>query len=135
MRYNRNLVANRTCINNVLYTNEDAPEPVLIHVPPIIRLNGPIGKMYFNIEITYMLEVECYYDLFVHPQKVPLSTKKQTTAAMHKDFRADLYVINNPNKNFHGDDPKGLIHGRGIHVFKGADGKFHGMNNLSTSSY
>lgn len=109
----------------MLYTNEDAPEPALIHVPPVIRPNGAIGTMCFNIEITYMLEAECYYDLCVYPQKVPLSTKEQTTAATHKDFRVDLYLLNNPNKHFHGYDRKGLIHGRGIHVFKGADGKFH----------
>ncbi|CAE1233600.1 unnamed protein product [Acanthosepion pharaonis] len=56
------VVANRTAINKVLYTNEDAPEPVLIHVPPIIRPNGAIGTLYFNFEITYVLEVECWYD-------------------------------------------------------------------------
>lgn len=36
-------VANTTVINDVQCTNEDAPEPVLIHVPPIIRPDGAIG--------------------------------------------------------------------------------------------
>lgn len=33
-------VSNRTLINKVLYTNEDTPEMVLIHVPPILRPNS-----------------------------------------------------------------------------------------------
>lgn len=39
-------VANKTLINKVLYTNEDAPPMVLIHVPPVLRPNGNTGTLY-----------------------------------------------------------------------------------------
>lgn len=113
------VVANRTAINKVLYTNEDAPEPVLIHVPPIIRPNGAIGTLYVNFEITYVLEVECWYDSIVHPQKVPLTTKAQAEAGTHADFDYDKNLIDVPNRHFHGHNPKGLAHGRTVHVYKG----------------
>lgn len=62
-------VANRTLINKVLYTNEDTPPLVLIHVPPVLRPNGT-GVLYFQFETTYFLEVECYYESLSHPQKI-----------------------------------------------------------------
>lgn len=43
-------------VSKVLYTNEDAPEMVLIHVLPILRPQSSTGKLYFNFEITYMIE-------------------------------------------------------------------------------
>lgn len=118
-------MANRPFINNVLDTNEDAPEPVLIHVPPIIRQNGAIGTMYFNIEVTYMLEIECYHDSLSHPQKVSLSTRNQIEAVTHKGFNYNKYLFNAPNKHFHGHKPKGMVYGRGIHMFQGTDRKTH----------
>lgn len=116
-------VANRTVINNVLYTNEDAPKLVLIHVLPIIRPNGAIGTMYFNMDITYMLELECYYDSISHPQKVPLTSAKRVEAATHKDFNYNYYLMSNPNRHFQEHEPKGLLHGRGIHLYLDKDKK------------
>lgn len=63
-------VANRTLINKVLYTNEDAPPMVLIHVPPVLRPNRTTEVLYFQFETTYFLEVECYYESLSHPQKI-----------------------------------------------------------------
>lgn len=114
-------VANRTVINKILYTNEDAPEPILIHVPPIIRPNGAIGTLYFNFELTYMLEVECHYDSITHPQKVPLASRAQAEEATHQGFNYDKYLINMLNKHFHGQHPKGMAHGRTVHVYKGSN--------------
>lgn len=113
------VVANRTAINKVLYTNEDAPEPVLIHIPPIIRPNRAIGTLYFNFEITYVLEVEYRYDPIGHPQKVPLTTKAQVEAGTQVDFDYDKNLINVPNRHFHRHNPKGLAHERTVHVYKG----------------
>lgn len=50
-------VANRTAINKILYTSEDAPEMVLIYVPLILRQNSQSGTLYFTFEMTYMLEL------------------------------------------------------------------------------
>lgn len=50
------VVANRTDINKILYTSEDAPDMVLINVPPILRPNSQSGTLYFTFELTYMIE-------------------------------------------------------------------------------
>lgn len=55
-------VANRTLINKILYMNEDAQPMIYIHVPPVLRPNNTTGTLYFQFEITYFLEVECYYE-------------------------------------------------------------------------
>lgn len=51
-------VANRTVINKILYTSEDASGMVLIDVPPILRPNSQSGTLYFTFELTYMLEID-----------------------------------------------------------------------------
>lgn len=45
-------VANRISINKILYTNEDAPPMIFIHVSPVLRPNNTMGTLYFQFEIT-----------------------------------------------------------------------------------
>lgn len=65
-RYHKDLgsltIINRPIIDKELYKNEDAPELVLLHVPPALKPSVE-GTRYFTFEITYMLEVECYYNM------------------------------------------------------------------------
>lgn len=75
-------VANRTAINKILYTSEDAPEMVLIHVPPTLRSNNQSGTLYFTFKQTYMLELECFYESLQHLQKVSVTNKACSVAAV-----------------------------------------------------
>lgn len=68
-----------------------------------------------------MLEVECHYDSITHPQKVPLASRAQAEEATHQGFNYDKYLINMLNKHFHGQHPKGMAHGRTVHVYKGSN--------------
>lgn len=65
--------------------------------------------MYFNTEITYMLEIECYYNSLSHPQKVLLSTRTQIEASTNKGFNNDKCLLNAPNKHFHGHKTKEMV--------------------------
>lgn len=87
------VVSNRTIINNVLYTNEDAPEPVLPHIPPIICPNGEVGTMYFSLDITcqkqsvstthYHTHKRCHYlqETRLRQQHTPASAMTNTYLA------------------------------------------------------
>lgn len=111
-------VANRTLINKVLYTNEDAPEMVLIHVPPVLRPNSTSGILYFTFEMTYMMEIECYYDNVTHPQKVPIDDHTCATAATSDGYNYELINIVAPNRHFHGQEVKGMIHNHSTYIWK-----------------
>lgn len=121
-------VANRTLINKVLYTNEDAPPMVLIHVPPVLRPNGNTGTLYFQFETTYFLEVECYYEALDHPQKVPLGYHKCALEATFDSFDYENYVIVPPNCHFHGQIPKGMQHNRGTHTIQKTKENLEGVS-------
>lgn len=110
-------VNNRTVINKVLYTNEDAPEMVLINVPPILRPNSTGGILYFTFQITYMIEVECFYESFHHPQKVALTDHRCSLAATSENFEYERFTIVPPNRHFHGQSAKGMIHNHSTHVW------------------
>lgn len=111
-------VSNRTLINKVLYTNEDAPEMILIHVPPILRPNATSGILFFSFELTYMLEVECFYESLVHPQKVPLTDHTCALMATSADFNYELECIVPPNRHFHGQSAKGMTHNHSTHIWE-----------------
>lgn len=111
-------VCNRTLINKVLYTNEDAPEMILIHVPPILRPNATSGILYFTFELTYMLEIECFYESIMHPQKVPISDHDAAIAATSVGFNYELECIVPPNRHFHGQSAKGMVHNHGTHIWQ-----------------
>lgn len=121
------MVANRTLINKVLYTNEDAPEMILIHVPPILRPNSTTGVLYFNFELTYMLEIECFYESLVHPQKVPLQDHDAAIAATSANFNYEMECIVPPNRHFHGQSAKGMLHNHSTHIWE-TDDKVLGLS-------
>lgn len=79
-------VSNITLINKILYTNEDAPPMIFIYVPPVLRPNNTTGTLYFRLEVTYFLEVECYYESLSHPQKVPMTYHKCALDATYENF-------------------------------------------------
>lgn len=110
-------VANRTMINKVLYTDEDAPEMVLIHVPPVLRPNSSSRILYFTFEMTYMVEVECYYDSMSHPQKVPIDDHTCGLSATSADYNYELNNIAAPNRHFHGQVAKGMVHNHSTHIW------------------
>lgn len=95
---------------------------VLINVPPILRLNSQTGTLYSTFELTYMIEIECYYESLQHPQKVPVTNKACTVAAVGKDIHYDQTLIVPPNRHFHGQVPKGLVHGR-TNIFADVDSR------------
>lgn len=56
------VTANRTLINEVLYTSEDPPEMVLISVPVAVRPNGTAAQQYFSFGITYSITLEAFFE-------------------------------------------------------------------------
>lgn len=109
-------VSNRTVINKVLYTNEDAPEMLLINVPPILRQSSQAGILYFVFELTYMVEIECFYDSLSHPQKVPMNDHTCTSESASGNYNYELNNIVQPNRHFHRQQAKGMIHNHSTHV-------------------
>lgn len=123
-------VANRSAIKKILYTSEDSPEMVLIHVPPILRPNRQSGTFYFTFELTYMLEVECFHESLQHPQKVPVTNKVVTEAAMEPDIHYDQSLIVPLSRHIHGRIRNVLVHGRTNKVFTSvADKKSVGVKS------
>lgn len=120
-------VSNRTVINKVLYTNEEAPEMVLINVPPILRPNATGGILYFTFEMTYMLEIECYYEAFHHPQKVPMTDHTCALAATSANFDFEKQTIVPPNRHLHGQSAKGMMHNHSTHVWENS-GQLQGLS-------
>lgn len=116
----------RTLINKVLYTNEDAPEMILIHVPPVLRPNATSGILYSTFELTYMLEIKSFYESLVHPQKVPTTDHSCALAAMSSGFNYELECIVPPNRHFHGQSAKGMIHNHSTHIWE-KDNKMLGL--------
>lgn len=94
---------------------------VLINVPPILRPNSQSGMLYFTFEMTYMIEIECFYESLQHPQKVPVMNKYCTVAAVGQDIHYNQSLIVPPNHHFHGQVSKGLVHGRTNKVFADVD--------------
>lgn len=123
-------MANRTAINKILYTSEDSPEMVLIHVPPILRPNSQSGTLYFTFALSYMLAVECFHESLQHPQKVPVTNKVYTEAAVGPDIHYVQSLIVLSIRHFHGQIPKVLVHGRTDMVFTNvADKKSVGVKS------
>lgn len=120
-------MSDRTVINKVLYTNEDSPEMVLIHVPPILHPNSTAGILYFNFEITYMLEIEIVCDALIHPQQVPVTTHKQALSETSEDFSYEYHTIVPPNRHLHGQSAKGMLHNHGTHIWD-HNGQVFGMH-------
>lgn len=89
---------------------------VLIHVPPVLRLNGTTGVLYFQFETTYFLEVECYYESIYHPQKIPMTYHKSALDATGDSSGYENYLMVPPNRHLHGQMPKGMQHNHSTHV-------------------
>lgn len=61
-----------------------------------------------------MLEVECFHKSLQHPQKVPVTNKVCLEAAVGPGIHYDQSLIVPPSRHFHGQIPKGLVHGRTV---------------------
>lgn len=123
-------VSNRTVVNKVLYTNEDAPEMVLIHVPLILRPNSYTGTLSFNFELTYMVKIECCDECLIHPQKVPLTNHVCAIAAMSENFNYQLGCIVPPNRHLHDQTAKGMPHNHSTHIFNHQEGNMLGYGQF-----
>lgn len=71
--------------------------------------------------MTYMIEIECFYESLQHPQKVLVTNKTCTVASVGPDIHYNQSSIVPPNFHFHGQVPKGLVHGRTNKIFAGVD--------------
>lgn len=114
------VTANRTLINKVLYTSEDPPQLVYIHVPAATRPNGTAAQQYLTFDITYCAEIECNYEAMHHPQKVATICSKVAQKATYKDFNYDLFCATPPGRHLNHIPPKGKRHGRTTWVDKDA---------------
>lgn len=102
---------------------------ILIHVPPILRPNSTAGILYFTFELTYMLEIECYYESILHPQKVPLTNHACALAATSENFRYKLNCIVPPNRHFHGQSAKGMLHNHSTHIAREKNGQIQAFQH------
>lgn len=121
-------VANRTLINKILYTKEDAPPMIFTHVLPVLRPNNTTGTLYFQFEIKYFLEVECYYESLLHPQKVPVTYHKCTLDATYENFDYENCLIAPLNRHLHRQIPKGMQHNYSTHIIQQATDSLTGLH-------
>ena len=91
---------------------------VLINVPSILHPNTNGGILYFTFEITYRIELECFYESIDNPQKVLSTDHECALMATSIDFNYKHSTVVLPNRNFHGQIPKGMIHNHSTHAWK-----------------
>lgn len=89
---------------------------ILINVPPILRPSAQTGILYFVFETTYTIEIECWYESFAHPQKLPINDHTCAEMATSANSNYELNCIVPPNRHLHGQSAKGMIHNHGTHL-------------------
>ena len=69
-----------------------------------------------------MLQIECFYESHIRPQKVALTHHECALAATDREFTYETNCIVPPNRHFHGQSAKNMIHNHSTHLVKESQG-------------